>query len=135
MPIHDNDEQFERYLKQFRPLAPEPLSTEKHVGRTRGALICAAWAAFAAAVLFAAWLTVLPRFKQVPSPDNAARLTGVEQLTSPQPLTVGSTSALLARAPSFKTAVDQVAFQPRAIELPIGTRSAFATLDKEDSKL
>ncbi len=134
MPIPDNDEQFERYLKQFRPLIPESLPSEKHGGATRGPFAFAAWAA-TAAVLLTAWLTMRPRPKPTPLPYETASLAAVEQLTNPQPLTIGSANALLARAASFKAAFDQLAFQPQATQLSKGTHSALAALSKENARL
>lgn len=135
MLIPDNDEQFERFLKQFRPLAPEPLSSRKHGGATRSPFVLAAWAAAVAAVLIAAWLSMHPRPNPTPSPEGTASLTRVEQLINPQPLTIGSANALLAHAPSFKAAVDQVGFQSQATQLSKGTHSALAALSKENTKL
>jgi hypothetical protein len=134
VPIPD-DERFERYLKQFRPLPPESLQSEKHERATRRPFVFAAWAVAAAAVLVAAVLTMHPRPKPTRSPDGTESLAGVEQLINPQPLTIGSANALLAHAPSLKAAVDLVAFRSHATQLPKGTRSALAVLSEENTKL
>jgi hypothetical protein len=67
-----NDEQFEKYLKNFRPVDPEPLPvrTKKHAA---GANSRSALAAFAVACLAAAALVlvVLPHSSQ-PTIDQAA---------------------------------------------------------------
>ncbi len=133
--LSPDDERFERYLKQFRPLPPESLQTEKHRRATRRPFALAAGAAAAAAILVAAVLTMSPRRKPAHSPDGTEDLAGVQQLTNPQPLTIGSASALLAHAPSFKAAVDLVAFRSQATQLPKGARSALAVLSKENAKL
>ena len=129
------DERFERYLKQFRPLAPETLQIEKHERATRLPFVFAKWTTVAAAMLIAAVLTNQSRLKPTHSPSGTGSPATVELLTSSQPLTIGSANALLARAPSVKAAVDQVAFQSQATPLSKGTQSALAVLSKENIKL
>lgn len=134
MPIRD-DEQFEKYLKQFRPVMPEPL-TVKEQARTRPRpLVIAAWAAVAVAIVVAVMLSL--RFYQRPSPAQEAGTGGprVEPLNGPPPLTIASANALLAGAPSFKTAVESVAFRSGAEPLAEGKHSALALLSKEKIKL
>ena len=75
-----------------------------------------------------------PRRKPTQSPDGAESLGRAEQLTNAQPLTVGRANTLLVHAPSFKAAVDLVAFQSQAAQLPKGTHSALALLSKENTK-
>ena len=130
-----DDERFEHYLKQFRPLAPEALHTEKRGRAARRLSVLAAWAAAVVVVLIAAVLLTRPRSKPTHSVDVSGNSAEVGQLGNPQPLTIGSVNALLACAPSFKTAVDKVAFQPRPRQLANGTQSALAVLSKEDTKL
>ncbi|PYV24716.1 MAG: hypothetical protein DMG24_10715 [Acidobacteria bacterium] len=134
MPTPD-DERFEHYLKQFRPLAPESLQSEKHGRAARRPFVFAAWAAAAATVLVVALLTMHPLHKPTHSADGTASLARDEQLANAQSLTIGSANALLAHAPSFKAAVDLVAFQRQAAQLPKGTHSALAVLSKEKNKL
>ena len=129
------DERFERYLKQFRPLAPETLQIEKHERATRLPFVFAKWTTVAAAMLIAAVLTNQSRLKPTHSPSGTGSPATVELLTSSQPLTIGSANRLLARAPSVKAAVDQVAFQSQATPLSKGTQSALAVLSKENIKL
>src|SRR5690348_18497535 len=52
-----------------------------------------------------------------------------------RPLTIRSANELLARAPSVKSALDELAFHGRRNQLPCGTQSALAVLGKEDFKL
>ena len=134
MPTPEDD-RFERYLKQFRPLAPETLQIEKHERATRLPFVFAKWTTVAAAMLIAAVLTNQSRLKPTHSPSGTGSPATVELLTSSQPLTIGSANALLARAPSVKAAVDQVAFQSQATPLSKGTQSALAVLSKENIKL
>jgi hypothetical protein len=46
-----------------------------------------------------------------------------------------SANALMAKAPSFKAMVDDMAFRSQTIPLPKGKRSAVAVLAKEKIKL
>lgn len=131
MPIPD-DERFERYLKQFRPVFPEPLPIE-----VRGRAIWRWWffaLPAALAVLVASLLAIHFRRRPAQSP-SAKNMAGIEQLTNIEPLTLGRANHLLAHARSFKAALDGVAFQRQRSPLPEGTRSALATLSKEDIKL
>lgn len=134
MPVRD-DEQFEKYLKQFRPVAPEALALKEQGRARRRPLLFAAWAAVAAAILAAVMVSL--RSYQHPAPVREPGVAGpnVERLTSPQPLTIRSANALLASAPSFKAAVESVAFQPESKLLSEGRHSALAALSKEESKL
>jgi hypothetical protein len=52
-----------------------------------------------------------------------------------EPLTMRSANAWLATAPSFKAAVDDLAFRSQTSPLPQGTQSAVAVLSKEKSRL
>ena len=113
-------------------LAPETLQIEKHERAPRRPFVFVKWTAVAAAVLIAAVLTNQSRLKPTHSPSGTGSPATVERLTS---LTIGSANALLARAPSLKAAVDQVAFQSEATPLSKGTQSALAVLSKENIKL
>jgi hypothetical protein len=73
---------------------------------------------------------------------NRARVTETignvgnpEHLTEDQPLTMRSANALMAKAPSFKSMVDDMVFRAQKIPLPKGKRSAVALLGKEKVKL
>jgi hypothetical protein len=136
------DDQFESYLRRFRPLAPEALP--KHIGRrTWSMAVLAAWAAAAAIMLGAVMLTISPRLSQTHSPlvaekraePSAKREGGAAQLVNPQPLTIRSANALLATAPSLKAALDEMAFPPHAAPAPKDKRSALAELAEEKTKL
>lgn len=132
MPTSD-DQQFEEYLKQFRPLAPESLQTVTHGRTTRRRAVFTSWAA-ATAVLIAAVIMMWHRSRGTDLGEGTRSLAGLEQITNSQPLTIGSVNDLLAHSPSVKAAVDQVAFRPRATRLPKGTQSALALLSKENTK-
>ena len=132
MPTSD-DQQFKEYLKQFRPLAPEPLQIGSH-GRTTRRRVAFAACAAAVVILIAAVILKWPRSRVTDLVEGTRSLTEIEQTSNSQPLTIGSVNDLLAHAPSIKAAVDLVAFQPRAPQLPKGTQSALALLSKEDAK-
>ncbi len=130
------DDQFESHLKQFRPLAPEPMQFEQRKPSVWPRRKTAAWAALAAAVivalLFAFRLSrqsgsdhVTAEKIVAPSPDSLL----------PQPLTIGSGNALLAHAPSFEAAVDELSSPPRTSPLPPGKQSALKVLSQENIKL
>jgi hypothetical protein len=134
VPIHD-DEQFEKYLKQFRPVPPEPLTVKEQVRARPRRLVIAAWAAVAVVIVVAVILSI--RLYQRPSPVQEAGAGGprVEPLNGPQPLTIASANALLAGAPSFKAAVESVVFRSGAEPVAEGKHSALALLSKEKIKL
>lgn len=114
-----NDEEFELYLKDFRPVAPAPLPV---VGKPRRPSWMTAGLAAAAAVL-----VVVTLFGIRPErADQTAR--------NPQLLTIRDANALLANATSFQTAVDEIAFPSRGISYPKGTRSALELLSQENLK-
>ena len=130
MPIRD-DEQFEKYLKQFHPVAPEALPVKEQV-RVRRPLSFAAWAAVAVVLLvmvsvFLHWPPHRPGEVRTSRP-------GVEELNNPQPLTIAKANALLGAAPSFKAAVDNMAFQSESRPISEGRYSALALLSEEETK-
>lgn len=134
----NDDEKFEKFLRQFRPRAPEPLLIEplEHVGKRR--MTFAVWAAAVAAmvVLAVVMFTIKHGFQEAGSPATVQNSAGgVEQITSQPPLTIASANAVLAQAPSVKAAVDQIAFKPESTRLPKGKYSALAVLSEEKIKL
>jgi len=132
VPTHD-DGKFESYLKQFRPVVPEALPAKVHV-RARRPLFFSAWAAVAAAILLAVMLSVFLHWP--PQRPGKARtgVPSVEELNNLQPLTIAKANALLAEAPSFRAAVDNMAFQPESKPISEGRYSALALLSEEETK-
>jgi hypothetical protein len=124
VPILDDD-QFERYLKEFRPLAPESLQIEKQP-RARRPYVVMAWAAACAASLLLAF--VLWHHPKPPQPPSAT------QVAASQSLTIGRANALLVRAPSLKEAFDDLSFPPQPASQPEGKQSALAALSKDNIK-
>jgi hypothetical protein len=128
-----DDERFEGYLKQFRPLVPEPLPAVEPSLRARRAVALGAWAAAAMLVLGA--LTLHIRTNRARIAETAENVGNPERLQDSQPLTMRSANALMAKAPSFKAMVDGMSFRSQAVPLPKGKRSAVAVLGKEKIKL
>ena len=125
MPILD-DEQFERYLREFRPLAPESLQIEKRPGRARRPFVLMTWAAACAAFLILAF--VLWR-RPKPAPPQTA-----PQVADSQSLTIGRANTMLVHARSLKQAFDDLSFQPQPASRPEGKQSALAVLSKDNIK-
>jgi hypothetical protein len=133
VPILD-DEQFERYLKQFRPVVPEPLPASSRQPAPRLPFGFAAWAVAAAAIIIAAVLIFRFWPRAVPQVDTAI-LTAAEQPANQQPLTLATANALLANSPSPKAAFDQLAFHSQSTQLPKDKQSALAVLSQDNNKL
>jgi hypothetical protein len=128
VPIHE-DEQFEHYLKQFQPLAPEALPARKY-RRVRSAFVMTAWAATAAIVIIALLLLHLHAPQSSSRGDDDAPRSVVDHAVSLQPLTIQSVNAMLNNASSFKAAVDALAV-PSHTPLFDGKQSALDVLGKE----
>lgn len=128
-----SDQKFETYLKQFRPLAPQPLPVDSGVDVPRRFVLRAAWACAAAAIVAVAVLAFHARPGRIAPPVES--FTIADQLVKPQSLTIRSADALLATAPSFKDAIDEMAFPPKPAPLPADKHSALAELSKEKTKL
>ena len=132
----NDDEKFEKFLRQFQPRAPEPLRIDQQEPARMRPFMFAAWAAAAAvsvvviAVTFITW-----RGSKQAGPQDVTRNAAGVELTSQQPLTISSANALLAQAPSVKAAVDQMALHPQSTQLPKGKYSALAVLSEEKIKL
>lgn len=131
-----NDEQFEARLKEFRPLAAQPLPMGRSVSARRGRWVLAMCAAAAAIVVVA--VIAHQRGNQSAAIHRKVKVVDAVKVTPPasgRPLTIRSANELLARAPSVKAALDELAFQRSPVRLPEGTQSALAVLGKEDFKL
>ena len=133
MPIPD-DERFEMYLKQFRPLVPEPLPTSGSRHRARRRFIL--WAGAAAAVAILVGTAALHiHTERVRVAETTSSPATADPFTNRQPLTMRSANTLMVKAPSFKALADDMAFRSQTIPLPKGKRSAVAVLGKEKIKL
>jgi hypothetical protein len=130
----ERDGRFEGYLKKFRPLAIESLPIERpsRVIRRRFVLMMVG---AAAAVLLVAALLSHSRAGRTDKQEAVASAVGAERLANTRPLTMRSANALLATAPSFEAAVDEMAFPPQTSPLPKDQHSALAVLSEERIKL
>jgi hypothetical protein len=68
-------------------------------------------------------------------PRAARDVAFAERHAPSEPLTMRSANAWLATAPSFKAAIDDLAFRSQASPLPQGKQSAIAVLRKEKIRL
>jgi len=88
-----------------------------------------AWVAAAAIFAVAAWLNL----HRAPQPAVSIELPS--RLAQAPPLTLGRSNTLLAEAPSFKAALDAMAFQTQPAPVAPDKRSVIAELSKERIKL
>ena len=128
------DERFERYLRQFRPVTPEPLPIKRRGPVSWRWWVFAVPAAAALAVVVASVLAMYLRNRPTRSPGTK-NSAAIEEVRNAEPLTLGRANDLLAHAPSFKAALDGIAFQRQRSQLSKGTRSALVTLSEEAIKL
>lgn len=132
MPIPD-DEQFETYLKQFRPTAPESLPTTS-VRKVRTMGRPTALIATAAAIILLAIVGMRSQHKQVVTNVPMTK-DGPTNILAKAPLTMRDANLLLVDAPSFKSAVNDLAFKSQRIPLAKNEQSAIHVLSKEKVKL
>jgi hypothetical protein len=141
VPARD-DEQFANYLKQFRPVAPEPLpitTGERPSYRRFAPPARAAAALLAAAAALLAAGTVVHVSRKARPPSDGIGITEVEwpdevEWVDIKPLTLGKANALLSESPSFKAAVDRLGFERPRLR-STGKQSALAALSKEKAGL
>lgn len=134
MPSPD-DERLESYLRQFRLVAPPPLPAEMPSRPRRNWLLAAASLAAAAIVLIVAAFNLQVRSDRPSATPGASLGASAERVENPKPLTLRRANALLAAAPSFKAAIDEVSSQPLIVLPAHGKTSALVVLSKEKSKL
>jgi len=130
-----DDEQFEVYLKRFHPLAPEPVPTLRVGYASRRSLSFGTWLAAVAAVVFIGAAILHIRSSRVVVPNTVRDVAFAERPAPLEPFTMRSANAWLATAPSFKAAVDELAFRSPTSPLPQGKQSAVAVLSKEKVKI
>ena len=128
-----DDERFETYLKQFRPLLPDALPATTRDRALRHRWVFAIWSAGGAAVII---LGVIG-FRMIPSrvPERPGSSHSVSVTSPAHPLTMRDANSLLATAPSVKAVLDEMAFHPRPSTVPNDQQSAVAVLSKEKIKL
>lgn len=132
MPNLD-DEQFETYLKRFRPATPDPLprGEKTPVLRRQFAFAISAVGAVAMVILLLAGVRILNHRRVV----DSERPHLVQPLRATAPLTMRDADALLAKAPSYKALMNELALHPNHATVFRNNQSAFSVLDKEKSKL
>ena len=130
-----DDEQFEGYLKRFQPIAPEPVPAISVGGSFWRSTSLGTWLAAVAVILLlgAVVLHVRSNRAVVPNTSSDAAFAGRRALS--EPLTMQSANAWLAKAPSFKAAVDGLAFRPPTSPVQQDRQSAVAVLSKEKIRL
>lgn len=128
----ERDNRFEAYLKQFRPVAIDPLPIEKSSRAIRRQFVLMAVATTVAIVAVA----LVSHFGagRTDKPEAVASGVGAERLANTRPLTIRSANVLLATAPSFEAAIEGMAFPPQTTPLPKDQHSALAVLSEERIK-
>ena len=133
-----DDEQFEAYLKRFHPIAPEPVPTLSVGHSSRRSPPLGIWLAAVAAILVIGVIGSVilhVRSSRIVVSNKASDAAVSERSAPSEPLTMRSANAWLATAPSFKAAVDDLAFRFQTSPLPQGKQSAVAVLSKEKIRL
>jgi hypothetical protein len=130
-----DEEQFEAYLKRFRPVAPEPVPAISGAGSSRRSPSAGTWLAAGAAILVVGAFVLGVRGHRVVVPNRSREAAFAGRLAPPEPLTMQSADAWLATAPSFKAAVDGLAFHPQTSPVPQGKQSAVKVLSEEKIRL
>lgn len=130
-----DDEQFEAYLKRFDPIAPKPVPTFNVAHKSRRSLLVATWLAAVAASLIVGAVILHFRSNRVAVTNSARDVAFAERHAPSGPLTLRSANAWLATAPSFKAAIDDLAFRSQTSPLPQGKQSAIVVLSKEKFRL
>jgi len=130
-----DDEQFEAYLKRFHPIAPEPVPTLSVGHSSRRSPPLGIWLATVAAILVIGAIILHVRSSRIVVSNTASDAAVAERHAPSEPLTMRSANAWLATAPSFKAAVDDLAFRSQTGPIPQGKQSAVAVLSKEKIRL
>lgn len=128
-----DDEQFESYLKQFHPVAPEPVPTLT-ARASRRSFALGVRVAAVAAILIVGIVVLHSRSKKIAVRNTIRDVASLELRAPSEPLTIRSATTWLAAAPSFKAAVDELAFRSKNVSIPRGKQSAIAVLSKEKTK-
>lgn len=130
-----DDERFELYLKQFRPLMPDALPVNESRPVPRRHLVLAIGLVGAVAlVIIGIGITSL-RILNHPRVVDSNRSGSLQWLGPTPPLTMHDANALLAKAPSYKALMNELALRPSSSTPSKKKQSAFAVLAKEKIKL
>ena len=127
-----DDERFERYLKQFHPLIPDALPINKPARRVPSYWVFAIWAAGVATAIILGVIS----FRMIPNRVSGPSSPESVSVNAPmEPLTMRDANSMLATAPSYQAALEEMAFHPRRPTVPKDKQSAVEVLAKEKSKL
>jgi hypothetical protein len=129
--LDPEDERFETYLKQFRPVVPDalPVGEVRQSLRPRFGRLALAGGSIAAIVILGAASFYLHNRPLKEEPNH------VNMEPPAMPLTVRGANTLLANAPSYKAALNELAFPANSAPVPKEKLSALAVLSKEKTKL
>lgn len=131
MPTLDED-RFETYLRQFQPVVPDRLPVkERREGRWRYWVQISLAGATAIVILGSVTFRILMH-RVAQKHENPI---SVEMIELTQPLRIADANTLLATAPSYRSAMRELAFSPAVSTFPKNKHSAFAVLAKEKTKL
>jgi hypothetical protein len=133
-----DSEQFEAYLKRFHPIAPEPIPAAGMGRESQRVFSPGSWLAVAAVlvVVIVSGSVILRRRNNQVVVSHRTRYVALAERHAPaEPFTMRSANAWLVAAPSFKAAVDGLAFRPQTGALTQGKQSAVAVLSKEKIRL
>jgi hypothetical protein len=132
VPDHPDEERFETYLKQFRPLAPDELLVNEMslVPHRHFGLTIRAAGVVAIVILAAAGLRILNHRRAQESYHTVA-----VELPASAPLTMRRANGLLATAPSYKAVMNELTFSLKSSPVPKDKQSALTVLGKEKIKL
>jgi hypothetical protein len=132
-----DDEQFELYLKRFDPITPEPIPMLRIDVASRHPFgLGTRLTAFAAILIIGIILVWHVRSSsRVVVSSTVRHAVSAERHAPLEPLTMRSASAWLTAAPSFKNAIDDLAFRSQSNPMSQDKQSAVAVLGKEKIKL
>jgi len=138
--VPPDDERFELYLKQFRPLMPDALPVNESRPVPRRHLVLAIGLVGAVALVIIGIgitsLRILNHPRVVDSNRSGSLRSSSLQGPAPtRPLTMHDANALLAKAPSCKALMNELALRPSSSTPSKKKQSAFAVLAKEKIKL
>ena len=127
------DQRFETRLRQFRPLPAEPLLVRRESrARRRMYILLAALATVAVTLLVVGLSKIRSERDFSPARQSILKQAATEPLRSHRPLTIGTANRLLHEAPSYKWALNKLAYPPETALRPHGTQSALGVLGKGD---
>jgi hypothetical protein len=133
-----DSEQFEAYLKRFHPIAPEPIPARGMDRESQRVFSPWSWLAVAAVfvlVIVSGYFILRVQSNQVVVSNTGHDVALAERHAPAEPFTMRSANAWLLTAPSFKAAVDGLAFCPQTSTPTQGKQSAVAALSKEKIRL